>query len=324
MKNGTKKRAGRNGRAKRPARNGADDLATLLAGINGAVPPPPDAPAGGDDRARALAALADGSLLAPGADNLTRLGRAIAAGHLDDADLVGDSTRRKIIDFVSGRLREGGPAEKVAAAACLDQILARPNARAVPPGAAPSTSGVGDAEPVPGGGGPAPLLTGDNGAADEPPPGGRGRDGKFTRGNACARGNPHHRRAAALRAALGADLGEAELKQLGRRLFEQALSGDATAARLLLEYVCGRPRPCPDEDALDLMEWKLLAAAPSLTALWLAANEVVDVRFALEIWKKLSASSPDAAVTQLLNAVESEPERFSRDLSAERRARAGR
>jgi hypothetical protein len=194
-------------------------------------------------------------------------------------------------------------------------------------GTAAPTSLVGAAEPAPGGGGPAPLSTVLNGASSgpgEPAAGGRDRRGKFIAGNHCAKGNPANRRCAMLRAALGQDLGPAEMRQLGKKLFEQALAGDTTACRLLLEYTCGKPRSCPDEDALDLSEWKLLAAAPSLAAIWFACHEGIAPANAIELFKRLSAADAEAALDRLAAAVEGNPQGFARNLAAERAARAGR
>jgi hypothetical protein len=317
-------KAGRNGRAAADA-----ELARLFEGIAGpaAPAPEPDAPADEAGKAAALAALADGSLLAPGAGNLERLGRAVSAGWLDDAGLVSDSMRRKIIDHAAARLREGGPAEKIAAAGVWDAIIARPNVRAVPPGAAPSTSGVGDAEPVPGGGGPAPSDSESDGAAPGgPPPGGRTKDGKFCRGNKISLGNAGARRQSALRGALLKTLDDDKLQALGESLYRRAIDGDIEAVKVLLGYALGKPGPAPDPDRLDAHEYAVLTGGPSLTQLWFGANETVDAGLAAAIWRKLSASDPDAATTQLLNAVESEPGRFAKDLDRvrARAAAAGR
>jgi hypothetical protein len=278
-----------------------DDLAALFAALKTAPAASASAAADEAGRAAVLAGLSDGSLFAPGVENLNRLGQAIASGWLDDADLVSDATRRQVIDFVAERLRDGGVAEKIAAAGAWDAIMSRPGVRARPEAA----------------GGPAPLHSEDNGdapGADPRPPGGRTKRGRFAAGNHCARGNPAHRKAAALRAALGRELGEAEMQALGKKLYEQALAGDTTAARLLLEYVVGRPRLAPDADLLDAHEFAVLSAGPSLARLWLGVHEAVDPQFACSIWRKLSASDPDAATTQLVNAVEAEPQRFARDL----------
>jgi hypothetical protein len=316
-------RARKNGRAAKARKNGraaAADIEEMFRAIN---TPRPD-PAGEAGKAAALAALVDGSLLAPGVDGLERLGEAVRRGYLDDASEVSDATRRQIIDHVAARLRAGGAAEKIAAAQVMDSILLRPNvrARAAPPGAEPSASGAGGAEPAPGGGGPAPLDPGSNGA----PPGGRDRRGQFARGNKLGRGNPVCRRMAQLRAALCRDLDEGKMEALGGKLYSLALAGDLEAAKLVLAYACGKPQRTPDADTLDAHEYAVLSGGPSLARLWFGANEVVDPRLACSIWRKLSAADADAATTQLLNSVESEPGRFAKDLDRvrARAAAAGR
>jgi hypothetical protein len=316
MKNSTKKRAARNGKA------GADDIEEMFRAINTPRPDPADADGGAAGKAAVLAALADGSLLAPGADGLNRLGDAIRRGYLDDASEVSDATRRQIIDHVAARVRAGGVAEKIAAAAVWDSIMNRPGARAVPPGAEPSASGAGGAEPAPGGGGPAPLDSESDGA----PPGGRDRRGQFARGNKLGRGNPVCRRMAQLRVALCRDLDEGKMEALGGKLYSLALAGDLEAAKLVLAYACGKPQRTPDPDRLDAHEYAVLSGGPSLTQLWFGANETIDAGLACSIWRKLSASDPDAATTQLLNAVEAEPQRFAKDLDRvrARAAAAGR
>jgi hypothetical protein len=305
----TRKRASRNGKAAAD-----DELRRLFEAIAAPAAPDPAAAAGDEaGRAAVLQALKDGSLLAGGVDNLRRIAGAVAAGTFDGPE-VDDAGRRRIVDHLGERLKAGSAAERAAAAQALNLVLARPNARAAPPGAEPSASGAGGAEPAPGGGDP--LVSEVNGApaAGGPPRDGRTKEGKFARGNRLARGNPSNRRAAALRAALFADLDEGKMQALGRRLYERALAGDMEAVKVLLAYACGRPRLAPDPDRLDLDEWELLRAAPGLAQLWHAANEVVDVRFAAEIWKRLSAADADAATTQLVNAVQSEPQRFCKDL----------
>jgi hypothetical protein len=307
-------RSRKNGRAARSRKNGraaADDIEAMFRAINGA-PTALDAaaPDGEAGKAEVLAAVADGSIFNAGVDNLRRLGQAVGAGWLDDPTEVSDATRRKIIDHVAARLREGGPAEKVAAAQVMDGILLRPGVRARPEAA-----------------GAAPLHSEDNGdapGADPRPPGGRTKRGRFAAGNRCARGNPAHRHAAALKAALGEGIGPDEVKALGKQLYQQALSGDTVACRLLLEHLIGRPRLAPDPDRLDIEEYAILTGGPSLSRLWIGANETVDAGFAAQIWRKLSASDPDAGIDQMLGAVQAEPQRFARELSAERKAKVGR
>jgi hypothetical protein len=69
---------------------------------------------------------------------------------------------------------------------------------------------------------------------------------------------------AAFRSALLDDLTEDQLKALGKKLYAAAMGSDWTAAKLLLAYAIGRPREAVDADRLDLDEWRLLDAAPSL------------------------------------------------------------
>jgi hypothetical protein len=291
MKNGTKKRAARNGKAD------ADDIEEMFRAIN---TPRPDlaAPADGAGKAEILAALADGSLLAPGADGLERLGEAIRRGWLDDADAVSDATRRKIIDHVAVRVREGGVAEKIAAAGAWDAIMGRPNVRARPGEAAPSDSESDGAPPGPG----------------KPPPGGRTKDGKFCRGNRISLGNAGARRQSALRGALLKTLDEDKLQALGEALYRRGLDGDMEAVKVLLGYALGKPGPAPDPDRLDADEFAVLTAGPSLARLWLGVHEAVDPQFACAVWRKLSCASADAATDQLVGAVEAEPQRFAKDL----------
>jgi hypothetical protein len=128
---------------------------------------------------------------------------------------------------------------------------------------------------------------------------------------------------ASLRSALLRNLDEGKLAGLADVLYAAAVAGDWTAAELLLRYAVGKPAAAVNPDAVDLDEFKLLAG-PSFTALWLACHEAVTPANAVELFKRLSAADADAASARLVDAVEAEPERFSRDLSAERRARAGR
>jgi hypothetical protein len=327
MKN--EKRAARNGRKKRANGRAPDDLAELFAGLY-ADPDPADAPGDGSGKAEVLAEVADNSIFEAGAGGLKRLAEAIGRGWLDDPAEVTDATRRQIIDHVGRRLESGTPAEKVAAAAAFDAIVSRPGARPEPaaacaagslgrgpPGAEPSASGAGGAEPAPGGGGPAgPSATASNG--------GRTRRGTFARGNKCAKGNPFARKMALFRSSLLRGLDEGKLEALGDKLYSLALAGDVTAAELLLKYAVGKPTPAVNPDRLDSDEFAVLTSGPTLSALWHAAHEVADPAFAVEIWKRLSASGPDAATTQLVNAVEAEPGRFAKDLAAERKAKVGR
>jgi hypothetical protein len=76
------------------------------------------------------------------------------------------------------------------------------------------------------------VGTGDNG---------RGGDGRFACGNAFAKGNPNHLKAAKLRAALLAAVSEDELAKAATAVLAKALAGDVIAFRELCDRVLGKP-----------------------------------------------------------------------------------
>jgi hypothetical protein len=289
-----------------------DDLAALFAAINTAPAPDPAAAGSEAGKAELLAALADGSLFAPGAGNLGRIAAGVAAGVFDGA-AVSDEQRKRIVDHLGGRLQGGDPQERAAAAAALEEVLRRPGAQVVPPEATAADGAPGPSE-----------TAADGGAAEGSVKGGRDRAGRFQRGNRFSKGNPFSRRLGMLRAALLKSLDEAKLEALGDKLYLLAIAGDVAACELLLRYAIGRPGPAVDPDALDVSEWKLLTSGPTLSSLWHAAHEITDSRFAAEVWRRLSAASADAATDQLVDAVQREPGRFAKDLAAERRSRLGK
>jgi hypothetical protein len=110
-----------------------------------------------------------------------------------------------------------------------------------------------------------PVANGANGQNGAPPIAGRDAAGKFTKGNQAARGraNAFYRRQASLRQALVEEVGEEGLRQLARKLLAQALAGDVAAARTLLAYLVGKPRPAADPDRVDLDEMQLIRERPS-------------------------------------------------------------
>jgi hypothetical protein len=304
-RNRTKKQAARNGKA--------PGLAELFAQI--AAPPAPG-PAAGlvAGRAELLAALADGSLLTAGADSLNRLGDAIRRGWLDDADLVSDADRRRVIDFVSARLREGGPAEKIAAAGVWDAIMSRPGVRARP----------GDAEPSPSGSdGPA-AASAPEGDGPAPPPKDRDRRGQFLRGNKASLGNASSRKMAQLRGAFLEDIDGPKLRQLAAKLFSMAMSGDLEATRLILFYALGKPRESPDADRLDLDEWRLLRASPTPAQVWFTVDQGCDPSFGVELWRRNSAATPADLFQQVRRETDFAPERFAKSQLKEHEAKIGR
>src|SRR3712207_2376453 len=77
---------------------------------------------------------------------------------------------------------------------------------------------------------------------------GRGEGGRFGPGNKYARGNPHVRRVARLRAELLRAVRPADLRDVAMALLAQAKAGDVAAAKELLQRLLGPPVE------LDLLE----------------------------------------------------------------------
>jgi hypothetical protein len=127
---------------------------------------------------------------------------------------------------------------------------------------------------------PSPSATVSNGAAET-----NGHDkktGRFAPGNQCGRGNPHARRQAALRAVLFDAVGEDRLRGIATRLATLAENGDMEACKLLFAYLLGKPGAAPDPDRLDLEEWKLADAQPTVHELARALVDNVDARGACD------------------------------------------
>jgi hypothetical protein len=98
------------------------------------------------------------------------------------------------------------------------------------------------------------------GSASSPrisPTEGRGSDGKFAKGNAGGPGNPFARQTAALRSAILRFMTPEKIEELVEVIYEQALQGDMRAAKLILSYSVGQPRPAVDPDRLDVEEMDL-------------------------------------------------------------------
>ena len=72
--------------------------------------------------------------------------------------------------------------------------------------------------------------------------GGRDPDtGRFLAGNRGGPGNPHGQAVAALRSALLAEITEGDVRQVVRRLIQDAIGGATIAAREVLDRALGRP-----------------------------------------------------------------------------------
>jgi hypothetical protein len=97
-------------------------------------------------------------------------------------------------------------------------------------------------------------------AADANP--GRDAHGRFAKGNAGGPGNPFARQVAGLRRALIAAVTEEDMHALARTLLAYALEGNMTAAKLLLQYVLGKPPEPVDPDTLSQREWQLFQEQP--------------------------------------------------------------
>jgi hypothetical protein len=93
---------------------------------------------------------------------------------------------------------------------------------------------------------------------------GNGRDsrGRFAKGNRGGPGNPFARQVASLRKALLDAVSEDDMREVARALIERARSGDPAAAKLLFQYVLGKPAEAVDPDRLDQDEWRLFQERP--------------------------------------------------------------
>ena len=96
-----------------------------------------------------------------------------------------------------------------------------------------------------------PSQTGDNG---------RDTKGRFAQGNRLARGNPHAKRVAELRAMIRDAVTQDDLKAVVGALIEKAKGGDVMAARELLDRLVGKPATAVDPEKHALDERQLAAA----------------------------------------------------------------
>jgi hypothetical protein len=82
------------------------------------------------------------------------------------------------------------------------------------------------------------------------PPSMDGRDlgGRFANGNAGGPGNPYPRRMAAFRRALLNCVSEEDIIAITRAVIEEAKNGNVAAAKLLFQYVFGKPGPAAAMD----------------------------------------------------------------------------
>ena len=75
------------------------------------------------------------------------------------------------------------------------------------------------------------------------------KNGRFTKGNKAAKGNPYTRKAAAFRKALYNSVTAADIAAIVQTLKAEAVSGDMKAITILLDRILG-----PAQIGLDLLE----------------------------------------------------------------------
>jgi hypothetical protein len=189
----------------------------------------------------------------------------------------------------------------------------------MPPGAPPldavSTVDGQDAKPKP---------------AGDKPADGRTANGTFAPGNQFARGNPNARKMAALRAALLEAATAERMKALGEKLYELAMAGDLAAAKLLLVYAVGKPFDAAHPDRLDLDEWAVASAAPTVGQFLRAFVDSVRPADAVEFRAHVrnGANGPRELLDRLQDEGRNQgkydpPGPLTSELLAERNARVG-
>src|SRR5215831_106090 len=87
---------------------------------------------------------------------------------------------------------------------------------------------------------------------------GREANGRFAPGNPGGPGNPYARKVAELRKEMVNFVSADDLKHIVFAIKMKAERGDISAARLLFQYVLGKPLPATDPDRLDVDEWEKL------------------------------------------------------------------
>jgi hypothetical protein len=101
-----------------------------------------------------------------------------------------------------------------------------------------------------------------------------GRDGagKFTPGNAGGPGNPFARRVAHLRSVMVQAISDEDIAAIIVKLMEQARAGDAASAKVLFQYVIGKPTVAPNPDRMDRDEYEGRREAPRYLELGVDLN----------------------------------------------------
>ena len=85
---------------------------------------------------------------------------------------------------------------------------------------------------------------------------GRDAKGRFAPGNPGGPGNPFGRKVAAFREALIACISHEQIQRIALKMAALAEEGDVQAAKLIFNYVIGKPQPAPEPDHMDADEWE--------------------------------------------------------------------
>jgi len=105
-----------------------------------------------------------------------------------------------------------------------------------------------------------PSPNGGNGAP------GRDSRGRFTRGNPGGPGNPHAARVGRLRNVLLSTVTAEDMQRVALSLLAQAEGGDVAAAKLIFNYVLGKPAAAPDSPEAELTALELARKRRELEA----------------------------------------------------------
>src|SRR5262249_7031837 len=85
----------------------------------------------------------------------------------------------------------------------------------------------------------------------------RGPNGRFTMGNKGGPGNPFGRQLAEIRKRLLTVVPLEELDDILRIVVQKAKAGDMVAAKLVLQYIVGKPVDVVDPDRIELEDHRL-------------------------------------------------------------------
>ena len=85
-----------------------------------------------------------------------------------------------------------------------------------------------------------------------------------------------------MRSALVEAVGEEKLRAIACKLASMAAEGDVQAAALLFSYILGKPQAAPNPDTLDLEEWRLFDAQPTVAEILRMLLDNVSFNSALE------------------------------------------